>query len=79
MLDPKVSNCAELGRSEIEFLLGDNDVGLLAQYTNLYGYGQALMERDGSVITNYGLLERQDHQPMQTPLIRTESSGMEMS
>lgn len=79
MLDPKVSSFSELARSEVEFMLGSNDVGLLTQYLNSHGYGQALAERDGSVITNYGLLERQDHQPMQTPLIQAESSGMEMT
>lgn len=77
-LDSKISSPAELGKSKIECLLGDNDAGLLSQHTNLYAYGQALMKRDGTAITNYGLLEREDKQPIQTMLEQQPQKGMEM-
>ncbi|MDD3227657.1 MAG: hypothetical protein PHE09_00400 [Oscillospiraceae bacterium] len=78
MLDYTVSSRAELAKSEVEFLLGGNDTELLTQYLNLYGYGKALMERDCSAITSYGLLEREDHQPMQAPLEQNPNMGLEM-
>lgn len=82
--DPPSEASANLTLPAMPFELFDAlDKARVMQGDELYfevsDYGQALMERAGSVITNYGLLERQDHQPMQTPLIRTESSGMEMS
>lgn len=78
MLDYTVRSLAELAKSEVEFLLGGNDAELLTQYLNLYEYGMALMERDGSVITNYGLLKREDHQPMRAPLEQKQNMSMEM-
>lgn len=64
MLDSKASSYAEVASTEVRFLLGDNDVGLLTQYLNLNGYGQALMKRDNAVLTPYGHLVRSDYQPL---------------
>ncbi|MDD3778444.1 MAG: hypothetical protein PHU76_01770 [Synergistaceae bacterium] len=78
MLDSKVSSFSELAKSEVEFMLGDNDVELLTQFLNLHGYGQALMERFGSAITSYGLLERKDFQPIMKTAESIQRGGMEM-
>ena len=45
---------------------------------NLYQYGQALIERCGGSLTAYGLIEREDHQPVQTMENKPSQGGMEM-
>lgn len=45
---------------------------------DLYQYGQALIERCGGTLTAYGLIEREDHQPVQTAENMLSQGGMEM-
>jgi hypothetical protein len=44
----------------------------------MHSYGMALQKRDNSVISQYGLVERGDNQPIQTPLEGQKQHGMEM-
>ena len=78
LFEESVSSPQELARDELNFMIDSKEVGLLAQFTNLHSYGQAIMKRDNCVITAYGLLEREDHQPIQVPTERQTQSGMEM-
>ncbi len=71
----KISNKRELALDELEVILCKEDAALLAKYIDLYAYGQALLERDCSAITPYGLVEREDHRPLHTPLLQ---NGMEL-
>ena len=72
MLNSKVSSFAEIGRSEIKNLLGDNDMGLLTQCLNLYSYGMELMKRDNAALTPYGHLVRCDYQPLTQSVERSD-------
>jgi hypothetical protein len=63
--DEDISSLRELGLDELEFSMGKENADLLAKYTDLYSYGRALLERDQSAITGYGLVARPDHQPLQ--------------
>lgn len=68
----------ELALDKLNSLLDAEEVELLSKYTDLYCYGKAVMERDNSAITQYGLLGRRDWQPVETMNNQPERSGMEM-
>lgn len=72
---PRISSPIELGKAELRTSLGEA-AELLLPHVNLYQYGEALMETQGSVLTEYGLLERRDGQPVQAI---KHQCGMEMN
>ena len=76
--DEKVSSFREVALAEMHFLMNGVGTGLLSQYVCLTDYGKAVLKKDNAVITPYGHLVREDHQPIQTPLERQTQSGMEM-
>ena len=79
LYEESVTSSRDAAMGELTFMLDKKDADLLAQYTNLHGYGQAIMARDNSAITPYGLLEREDHQPLQCLQEQKPCMGMEMS
>ena len=58
-------------------MIGNESAGEFAQYVNLQAFGLSLLERDHAVITGYGLIERQDGQPIQT--MEQKPEGMVMT
>lgn len=79
LYEESVTSSRDAAMGELTFMLDKKDADLLAQYTNLHGYGQAIMSRDNSAITPYGLLEREDHQPLQCLQEQKPYMEMEMS
>lgn len=79
MLDRKVASARDMALSEINFMVsGGEEAELLAKYTDLYGYGNAVLARDNAVISGYGHLVRDDYQPLMSPLELTNEEGMKM-
>ena len=69
----------DVARGELRRSMGEENADLLCRYLNLYGYGEALIQRYGGELTDYGLLTRVDGQPVQNPLPpQTKLGGMEM-
>ena len=58
----------DVARGELRRSMGEENADLLCRYLNLYGYGEALIQRYGGELTDYGLLTRVDGQPVQNPL-----------
>ena len=58
----------DVARGELRRSMGEENADLLCWYLNLYGYGEALIQRYGGELTDYGLLTRVDGQPVQNPL-----------
>ena len=78
MLDTKISSPEDAAISELNCIVGDNDVERLQQYMNLPAYGRDLLEHDNAVITPYGRMDRDDFQPMTATFQKPEQGGMEM-
>ncbi|HBR07484.1 MAG TPA: hypothetical protein DD735_01155 [Clostridiales bacterium] len=78
LFNEKISSFYELALDEMKLMMPDEDAALLAQFTNLHSYGMALMKRDNAAISQYGLVKRSDHQPIQTTIEQPEHGGMEM-
>ena len=69
----------DVARGELRHSMGEENADLLCRYLNLYGYGEALIQRYGGELTDYGLLTRVDGQPVQNPLPpQPKLGGMEM-
>ena len=76
ILNPRTSCPGDVAMSELRVMIGNESAGEFAQYVNLQAFGLSLLERDHAVITGYGLIERQDGQPIQTMEQKTEGMVM---
>ena len=77
ILNPRTSCPEDVAMSELRVMIGNESADEFAQYVNLQAFGLSLLERDHAVITGYGLIERQDGQPIQT--IEQKTEGMVMT
>ena len=75
---PSLNSPEEVAEEELGVILCEESVPQLIPYVDLRGYGQALIEQRGSVLTPYGLLEREDGQPIHSMNDQSEPGGMEM-
>ena len=67
-----------MAKGELSTVLNTEDAEILIPHLNLYQYGQALIDRSGGVLTAYGLIEREDSQPVQAVENEPVQGGMEM-
>lgn len=79
IFSPQYSSPTEVAKGELSLILSEPDRALVASHLNLYQYGQALVEKCGGVLTDYGLIERKDGQPVQTQENQPKWGGMEMT
>ena len=75
---PSLNSPEEVAEEELGVILCEESVPQLIPYVNLRGYGQSLIEQRGGVLTPYGLLEREDGQPIHSMNEQPEPGGMEM-
>ena len=77
IFNPKTSCPEDVAMSELRVMVGNDEADAFARYVNLQAFGLSLLERDHAVITGYGLIERQDGQPIQT--MEQKPEGMVMT
>ena len=71
---PSFSSPVDVARSELKVTMAESDAEILLPHVNLYTYGEALLQSQHAILTEYGVIERQDGQPMLTQ----QSQEMEM-
>lgn len=64
---PQFSSPAELAKEELSVLLCGPEAKSIRPYVNRQEYGEALIKQCGGELTGYGLIERTDGQPIQSP------------
>lgn len=79
IVSPRYSSPSEVAKGKLTVILCESDAALLAPHLNLYQYGQALIEACGGILTDYGLIERKDSQPVQTMKDGPNQGGMELT
>ena len=79
IFSPQYSSPIEVAKGELSLILSEPDRELVVSHMNLYQYGQALVEKCGGVLTEYGLIERMDSQPVQAVKEQPQWGGMEMT
>ena len=75
MVEPDVRTMPEVAENELRIILGDEAAELLLPHVTLWRYGEALLQKYGSTVTEYGLVERRDGQVMAE---QPQRGGMEM-
>ena len=76
ILTPEISSPQEAAIDELNFTMDAHSAELLLPHVNLFTYGNEIIKDDNAALTSYGLLHREDYQPMQTPV--KENMNMEM-
>ena len=76
ILTPEISSPQETAIDQLHIMTDDHSVELLLPYVNLFAYGNEIIKGDNAVLSPYGLLHREDYQPMQTQV--QERFEMEM-
>lgn len=79
LLEPQTASPEDMAREELGVILSRRDAETLLPYIDLDGYGRALLEREQGIITGYGLLEREDRQPVRNMSESPGRGGMEMT
>lgn len=64
---PQISSPMELAKEKLSVILNGPEAGTLLPYVNLQRYGESLIQKSGCALTGYGLIERTDGQPIQSP------------
>ncbi len=62
---PEYGSPVEVAKGELAVILCDKERELLEPCLDLYQYGEALIEDCGGVLTDYGLIKREDRHPVQ--------------
>ena len=78
ILTPELTSPQETAVDQLRFLLDDAAAERLLPHVNLFTYGNEVVQHDNAALTSYGLLHREDYQPMQTPVQETQEQAMTM-
>lgn len=70
--------CLYRGKNQESILMDAHSAELLLPHVNLFTYGNEIIKDDNAALTSYGLLHREDYQPMQTPVQETQEQAMTM-
>ena len=79
ILTPEISSPQEAAIDELNFTMDVHSAELLLPHVNLFTYGNEIIKDDNAALTSYGLLHREDYQPMQTPVQETQEQAMTMA
>ncbi len=79
IFSPQFCSPIDVAKGELSLILTEQDAALITPYLNLHQYGQSLIQRCGGMLTDYGLIERKDGQPIQVPEQQPCQGGMEMT
>ena len=60
----------------LRYVIDKTELDLLLPHLNLDAYGQELLTVQNAVLTDYGLIERTDGQPVQLPQEQSQEGGM---
>ena len=77
IFSPQFSSPLEVAKGELAAILCEEEAKYIIPHLNLYQYGQTLIQRYGGVLTDYGLIERADGQPIHAMENQTQQGGME--
>lgn len=72
VMEPKIQSPTDVAKEQLNFMLCENDAALLKRYLNLCGYGEALVEHDHGILTEYGYFQRRDGEPIFAPQAKME-------
>ena len=78
ILTPEISSPQETAIDHLRFMTDDHAAELLLSHVNLYAYGCDLIREDNATLSPYGLLHREDYEPMLSPMQQKQEKEMTM-
>ncbi len=78
IFSPQYSSPDAVAKDELLVILGEAEIPQITPYLNLCQYGESLIRRCNGTLTEYGLIERKDGQPIQSMEQLSQQGGMEM-
>ena len=73
---PEFSSPTDVARASIKFSMTETEAELLIPHVNLHQYGNALLANHNWNLTEYGMISRQDGQPIQRIEPQEQNQGM---
>ena len=78
ILTPEISSPQEAAIDELNFTMDVHSAELLLPHVNLFTYGNEIIKDDNAALTSYGLLHREDYEPMLSPIQQKQEKEMTM-
>jgi hypothetical protein len=77
ILEPNICSPEAAAREELGVIVSGKDADLLIEHLDLRAYGKDLLERQNAALTDYGLVQRRDGQPLMTQT-ETQTQGLQL-
>ena len=78
ILTPGISSPQEAALDQLCFIMDREEAVRLIPYVNLFNYGETVIHADNAALTSYGLLHREDYEPMLSPIQQKQEKEMTM-
>lgn len=78
ILTPGISSPQEAALDQLCFIMDREEAVRLISYVNLFNYGETVIHADNAVLSPYGLLHREDYEPMLSPIQQNQEKEMTM-
>ena len=78
ILMPNLSSPQEAALDQLCFIMNREEAVRLIPYVNLFNYGETVIHADNAALTSYGLLHREDYEPMLSPMQQKQEKEMTM-
>lgn len=78
LFTPQYASPEDMARDYLASTMGDEPTETLLPHVNLHAYGQALIQEQECTLTEYGLISREDGQPVREMQNQPSQGGMEM-
>ena len=78
ILTPEISSPQEAALDQLCFIMDREEAVRLIPYVNLFNYGETVIHADNAALTSYGLLHREDYEPMLSPIQQKQEKEMTM-
>lgn len=78
VLTPGISSPQEAALDQLCFIMDREEAVRLIPYVNLFNYGETVIHADNAALTSYGLLHREDYEPMLSPIQQKQEKEMTM-
>ena len=78
ILTPNLSSPQEAALDQLCFIMDREEAVRLIPYVNLFNYGETVIHADNAALTSYGLLHREDYEPMLSPMQQKQEQEMTM-
>ena len=78
VLAPEISSAQETAIDHLRFIMNREEAVRLIPYVNLFNYGETVIHEDNAVLSPYGLLHREDYEPMLSLMQQKQEKEMTM-